>query len=387
VHRQIRLRNPRRLFIVVWLHWVAACGASASNGPVGAAGSNQGAQGGSLNAGNGVSAGASEAVGGSGNAVGSGNGGASGGSAGGARTGGGSGSAGTAAMAGSGGSGTPGAGGSSASPDSAGSSGASGQGGSSGAQDSLSSNRQRLWQSYYDFLLASATRPQSNGLSSSNVSSACDAWSKLDPSSQAVFLTLTARLQGSIIGADGTSMLAHIVKVYRVTGGQLATATDPGSCGGGEYNLMLLSMDTELHHAQVAANAHQGGPQPNGKYDLADAPLGTFWRDSHDAGGAHAPFDSSDETDTGAPRGQTQYFLDPMSATANAALGRTDLTTLVDPYALEIGQDYDCVHDSNPLCSYTSYGAQCLPQAPTLGTDLCAQNYGSIDSEWTPLCN
>ena len=229
-----------------------------------------------------------------------------------------------------------------------------------------------------------ATQPQSNGLSRSNVSSACDAWSKLDPSSQAVFLTLTARLQGSVIGADGTSMLLHIVKVYRVSGGQLATATDPGSCGGGEYNLMMLSMDAELHDAQVAANTHQGALQPSGKYDIADAPLGTFWRDSHDVGGSHTPFDLSDETDTGAPRGQTQYFLDPTSPTANAALGRMDLTTLMDPYALEMDQDYDCVHNSNPSCSYITYGPACFPMASRLGTDVYGATYGAVDLTWRP---
>lgn len=65
---------------------------------------------------------------------------------------------------------------------------------------------------------------------------------------------------------------------------------------------------------------------------------------SHDLGGAHAPFDISDETDNGAPRGQVQYFSDLTGAAATAPLGRTDLTTLVDPYAREMDQDYDCLH-------------------------------------------
>ena len=118
--------------------------------------------------------------------------------------------------------------------------------------------------------------------------------------------------------------------------------------------MINVSMDDELHASQLAANQHQGARQSNGRYDIADAPTkGTFWRDSHDAGGPHAPFDLSDETDQGAPRGQTQYFSDPTSALANMPLGRQDLTTLVDPYALEMDQDYDCVHNSNPSCSYT----------------------------------
>src|SRR6185503_21158081 len=109
-------------------------------------------------------------------------------------------------------------------------------------------------------------------------------------------------------------------------------------CGGGEYNRMIMQDDMTLHAAMVAANADKGATP----YDIADIPMGGFWRDSHDLGGPHAPFDLSDETNDGAPRGQTQYFSDPASAVANAPLGRMDLTTLVDPLALEMDHDYDC---------------------------------------------
>jgi hypothetical protein len=262
---------------------------------------------------------------------------------------------------------------------------AGGAGGGPMYVDTLDSNRDRLLATYFAFLKANATQPQSNGLSSSNVSSVCDVWSKLDPSSQAVYLTITERLQASKLGVDGSSMLWHVTKIYRITGGQGATQADPGSCGGGEFNRLIMSMDDALHTAQVAANSHQGAAQGNGKFDISDAPpQGTFWRDSHDLGGPHAPFDLSDETDQGAPRGQTQYFNDPSSALANTALGRQDLMTLVDPYALEMDQDYDCVHSSNPLCSYITYGAFCLPQPSKLGTELCAAAYGDYEPSWKP---
>ncbi len=250
--------------------------------------------------------------------------------------------------------------------------------------DALDSNRDRLLATYLAFLKSYATTPQTNGLSGSNVTSVCDIWSKLDPSSRDVFLTLTARLQGSKLGSDKSSMLCHVVKIYRVSGGQGATATDPGSCGGGEYNRMIMSQDMKLHDAQVAANDHQGALQPNNAYDIADTPTGTFWRDSHDLGGPHAPFDLSDETDTGAPRGQTQYFRDPSSTLANTALGRQDLTTLVDPLALEMDQDYDCVHNSNPDCTYVTYGQFCVPQSSQVGTAIYTQNYGTYEPSWKP---
>jgi len=252
------------------------------------------------------------------------------------------------------------------------------------AGDTLVANRNRLLQTYYEFLKGNATTPQSNGLSSSNVTSSLDVWKKLDPSSQAVFLTLSARMQGSALGKDGTSMLSHITKIYRITGGQGATSTDPGSCGGGEYNRMIMSMDAELQAAQLAANKDQGALQSNNKYDIGDAVPSSFWRDSHDLGGPHAPFDISDETDTGAPRGQTQYFSDPKSTLANSALGRQDLMTLVDPYAIEMDQDYDCVHNSNPLCTYTTYGALCFPEPAELGTQIYSATYGSYGPSYSP---
>lgn len=250
--------------------------------------------------------------------------------------------------------------------------------------DTLPSNRDRLLAAYLDWLQATAPAPQSNGLSGDQITTTCDLWAKLDPSARAVFLTLTARLQGSRLGADDTSMLSHVTRVYRISGGQGATASDPGSCGGGEYNRVIMSMDPTLHAALSAANAHKGAVQGNGKYDISDIPASSRWRDSHDLGGPHAPFDQSDETEGGAPRGQVHFFTDPSSPAANAPLGRLDLTSLVDPGALEMDQDYDCVHNSNPLCSYVTYGPLCLPMTSALGADIYHQGYGDFDPAYQP---
>lgn len=250
--------------------------------------------------------------------------------------------------------------------------------------DTLDANRNRLLQSYYDYLKAQVTQPQTNGLSGTNVTSSADVWQKLDPSSRDVFLTLTARLQGSKLGSDMSSMLSHVVRIYRISGGQGGTATNPGSCGGGEYNRMIMSMDATLQTVQLAANNDQGAVQSNGHYDIGDVVASSYWRNSHDLGGPHSPFDLSDETNQGAPRGQTQYFSDPTSTLANSPLGRQDLTTLVDPLALEMDQDYDCVHNSNPDCTYTTYGPACLPEAAEPGTQVWMDSYGSYEPTWQP---
>ncbi len=243
--------------------------------------------------------------------------------------------------------------------------------------DTLDGNRDRLLATYYAWLEGEPDAAQSNGLVGKNLHSVCDLWNGLDGSSQNVFRTITHRLWGAKL-ADGTHALSHVTKLYRVIGGQGATASDPGSCGGGEYNRMIMQQDMALHAAQLAANTRQGA-QP---YDIAD--ITTFWRNSHDVGGPHAPFDLSDETNDGAPRGQTQYFRDPTSTAANSALGRMDLTTLVDPYALEMDQDYDCTHNSNPSCSYTFYGPACVPETSEAGTAIYQGNYGDFEAAWKP---
>ena len=207
----------------------------------------------------------------------------------------------------------------------------------------------------------------------------CAAWTQLDPSSQDVFRTITHRLWGSEL-ADHSHALEHVTKLYKVVGGQGATATDPGSCGGGDYNRMFVQIDPALHAAQVAAYTRQGAAP----YDLSDVVASSYWRDSHDLAGPHSPFDTSDETNAGAPRGQTQYFRDPASAAANQPLGRPGLETLVDPYVMEIDQDYDCTHNSNPDCDYICYGAACAPASQESGTQIYKGNYGDFEPAYTP---
>jgi hypothetical protein len=188
-------------------------------------------------------------------------------------------------------------------------------------------------------------------------------------------------MEGSHLARDGSTMLDHVTRLYWLTGGTGTTQTDPGSCGGAG-NRMMMSIDATLHAELVAVNAAQGGPAP--ARTIGDVIASSFWRDSHDLGGAHAPFDQSDETEGGAPRGQVQYFEDPASAAATSPLGRPDLMTLVDPLAFEIDQDYDCTHNSNPLCSYTTYGQFCALKPSLTGVAIYGMTYGAVDLLWKP---
>jgi hypothetical protein len=246
--------------------------------------------------------------------------------------------------------------------------------------NTLDGNRDRLLATYLVWLQTQPTVTQSNGLVGGQLHDVCDLWSHLDPSAQNVFRTITHRLWGSVLHVDGSHELEHLTKLYRVIGGQSATSSSAGSCGGGEYNRMFFHMDAVLHDAQLAAFQDQGASP----HDIADITASSAWRNSQDLGGPHTPFDTSDETIGGAPRGQTQYFRDPTSTAANAPLGRMDLTTLVDPYALEVDQDYDCTHNSNPDCSYIFYGAACAPGSSQLGTQIYIGNYGDFEATYKP---
>ena len=47
-------------------------------------------------------------------------------------------------------------------------------------------------------------------------------------------------------------------------------------------------------------------------------------------------------------------------------------------------QDYDCVHNSNPLCDYITYGPACLPKTSEPGTQVYTDSYGSYGASWVP---
>ena len=47
-------------------------------------------------------------------------------------------------------------------------------------------------------------------------------------------------------------------------------------------------------------------------------------------------------------------------------------------------QDYDCPHNSNPGCAYTTYGPLCLPQTSLLGAQIYTNDYGDFDPSWKP---
>ncbi len=241
-------------------------------------------------------------------------------------------------------------------------------------------DRDRLLATYLAHLQAHPGM-SSNGLDGASLTSVCQLWSGLTPSAQSVFLTITARLERSVLDVDASTMLSRTTKLYRIAGGNGSTATDPGQCGG-SGNRLVLAIDPTLHGTMKIVNSAQG--VVGGNHVIADASATSFWRDSHDLAGAHMPFTQSNETEGGAPRGQSHYFMDPTTTPATSPLGMIDLMTIVEPFAMEIDQDYDCFHASNPLCNYTLYGPACAPRAEKRGVEIFVDSYGAVDLTWRP---
>lgn len=208
---------------------------------------------------------------------------------------------------------------------------------------------------------------------------ACTAWrQRLDESQRMVFLTITHRLTTSRLAPvsvspnavyyplyeayapDGRTPLDHITRVYAIAGGHgPVPGWGVGDCGGIDNNRLFLSMDHQLWLAFGLANATTGSVGNPGP--LLDPWNNRAWRDSSDIAGPHAPFTASDETSYGSPRGQVHFFvprtnpertayLIPLQPDSPGPVWRRGVEGVSDPYLLEMDQDYNFLHDSNPLC-------------------------------------
>ncbi len=139
--------------------------------------------------------------------------------------------------------------------------------------------------------------------------------------------------------APGSAMaLDHVFRVWAING------TDPGCCGGvnccnggGEWHRTFFSADDLL----IAAlrSIHAGLP---------------LWAQSNDFGGPHDPFDQSDETIPGSPRGQVHFWSNDGKA---GVLQRNGVEGLSDPHVVEMDSDYNILHDSSSEGYYSgTYG-------------------------------
>jgi len=193
----------------------------------------------------------------------------------------------------------------------------------------LKSNRNRLFADW-------AAR---NG-QSANV---CQAWQNLSCAAKGAFITLTHRLQISVL-PDGKAPLDHVDALYAING-------DPdGDCHGGDDNRLFASMDDYLWEAMAYANI--------GYVTTVDTFGNPDWQTSSDPLGPHDPFDASNETAYGHPRGQVHFWITDDGF--YVPVYRNGVNGIIDANMLEFDQDYDWNHPSSTECSYDTGGCdQC----------------------------
>jgi len=201
---------------------------------------------------------------------------------------------------------------------------------------SLDANRNRLFADW------AARQGQSADL--------CQAWAVQSCSFKGSFLTLTHRLQVSLF-SDYTTPLDHVNGCYAILGDGL----DSNHCGGDD-NRIFVSMDNALHNAMIVANNNSNS------FVTFDQNGNNYWKKSSDPGGPHDPFDASNETSYGHPRGQMHFWKS--SAGFSTPVYSTGVNGVVDENIMEIDQDYDWNHPSSTECSYD-----------TGGCDTCQASY------------
>ena len=175
----------------------------------------------------------------------------------------------------------------------------------------------------------------------------CQAWQNLSCAAKGSFLTLTHRLQVSVM-ADGWTPLDHVDGLYAILG------DDDNNCHGDD-NRLFVSMDDYLWYAMAYANI--------GYVTTIDQNGNNYWTASNDLAGPHDPFDASNMTSYGHPRGQMHFWLS--DAGFWTPVYSTGVNGIVDENMMEIDQDYDWNHPSSTECSYDTDGCDTCKSGPS----------------------
>lgn len=196
----------------------------------------------------------------------------------------------------------------------------------------------------------------------------CALWTSLDDVQRGLWLThsdmlgnrscmATSAITSGDVGAGGACTgacrcapgadmaLAHVFELRAIDGSDptcSCTEGDTGySCcnGGGDWHRTFFTADDAL----IAALRDVASALPE-------------WGPSTDLAGPHAPFTQSSETVQGSPRGQTHFFARDADATP---LARNGVEGLLEPHVVELDNDYNLLHDSNPEGCYGLFGLFC----------------------------
>jgi hypothetical protein len=190
---------------------------------------------------------------------------------------------------------------------------------------------------YSDSMNANRNRIFADWAAREGQADVCQAWENLSCSAKGAFLTLTHRLQVSLL-PDGKTPMDHVDGLYAVLGYD-------GQCGG-SGNRIFVSMDDYLWYAMAYANV--------GYVTTIDQNNNNYWTISNDIAGPHDPFDASNMTSYGHPRGQMHFWLSDEGFWT--PVYHDGVNGIIDANMMEIDQDYDWNHPSNTECSYDTGG-------------------------------
>jgi hypothetical protein len=147
-------------------------------------------------------------------------------------------------------------------------------------------------------------------------------------------------------------------------------------------------MDNYLRTAMVYANY--------GYTMTIDQNGNNYWKPSADLAGPHSPFDASNETAYGHPRGQIQFW--GSNNGYSTPVYSTGVNGIVDENIMEIDQDYDWNHPSSTECSYDTGGCDTCRSAGDRASfssgpgrmiyarqhPYLAGSFAGPDYEWSP---
>lgn len=232
---------------------------------------------------------------------------------------------------------------------------------------------------YTDSMDANRNRLFAEWASRQGQTDVCQAWENLNCTAKGAFLTLTHRLQVSYM-PDNKTPLDHVDGLYAIVGYD-------GQCHG-DGNRLYLSMDDYLWYAMAYANV--------GYVTTLDQNGNNYWTQSNDLAGPHDPFDGSNMTSYGHPRGQMHFWLSDYGFWT--PVYRDGVPGIVDPNMLEIDQDYDWNHPSSTECTYDTDGCDTCKSGPNkagfsdgTGRMIYARQHPHIegwfagpDYEWAP---
>jgi len=143
--------------------------------------------------------------------------------------------------------------------------------------------------------------------------------------------------------AGSDMALDHVFKLWTVNGNDPSCNCTEGSNG---YN--CCNGGIEWHRTFFGADDALIGYFRNYSYGLPE------WGSANDIAGPHSPFNNESGTAKGTPAGQTNFWSYNTDA---VVLQRGGVVGVFDPQIVELDNDYNWIHDSNPEGEYSgTYG-------------------------------